>query len=491
MPPFLLLLLFTSSFIHGHAQSPPQTQGFISMLITQNGLDFVKDLLVKKAISSIVSLRLPNIEKGTRIPFLGNVYLVLSDVTIYEIDVASSVVKPGESGISIVGSGVSCNLSMSWYYAYSTWIGPVEISDQGLAHVQVEDMEVELSLGLENQEGSLDLKLKNCDSSVKDISIKLDGGASWLYQGIIDAFEGNIGSAVENAITKKLGNGISKLDSYLKSLPKEVPVDDNSSLNVTIINDVLLSESSVGFETNGLFIERNDSVHIPNLLHKNSKLPILCTNSSKMLAITLDEAVFNSASALYYDAKFMHWIVDQIPDQSLLNTAGWRFIIPQLYKKYPNHRMNLNISLSSPPVVEISNQKAGVHIFADLTIDVLEEDEVIPVACISLMIQASGLVKINGNNLVGTIRLDDFGMSLKWSNIGNLRMFLIQPAIWTIIETVFLPYANSHLSKGLPLPIIHGFTLQDAEIILSTSKVGVCSDVSFAESNKHFLPFIM
>jgi hypothetical protein len=42
------------------------------------------------------------------------------------------------------------------------------------------------------------------------------------------------------------------------------------------------------------------------------------------------------------------------------------------------------------------------------------------------MIQASGLVKINGNNLVGTIRLDSFGMSLKWSNIGNLRMYLIQ-----------------------------------------------------------------
>lgn len=109
------------------------------MLITQNGLDFVKDLLVRKAISSIISLHLPNIEKGTKIPFLGNVYLMLSDITIYQIDVASSVVKPGESGISIVASGVSCNLSMNWYYDYSTWIGPVKVSDQGLAHVQVSE----------------------------------------------------------------------------------------------------------------------------------------------------------------------------------------------------------------------------------------------------------------------------------------------------------------------------------------------------------------
>lgn len=125
----------------------------------------------------------------------------------------------------------------------------------------------------------------------------------FISNRIVDAFEGLIGSTVENAITKKLGKGISRLDSYLNSLPKEVPVDDHGSLNVTFVNDVLLSDSSVGLETNGLFIERRVSLPISNLCHKNSKLPILCINSSKMLAITLDEAVFNSASSLYYDVS--------------------------------------------------------------------------------------------------------------------------------------------------------------------------------------------
>uniref|UniRef100_A0A0R0GL08 Lipid-binding serum glycoprotein C-terminal domain-containing protein n=1 Tax=Glycine max TaxID=3847 RepID=A0A0R0GL08_SOYBN len=429
MAPFFVLFLLASSLTQGYAQFQPKNEAFISLLITQNGLDFVKELLVNKAISSLVSLRLPNIEKTAKIPVVGNVYMVLSNITIYHIDVPSSHVKPGETGISIIASGVTCNLSMNWYYSYSTWLVPVKISDRGRAEVQVEGMEVGLTLGLENQEGSLKLKLKDCGSNVKDISIKLDGGASWLYQGIVDAFEDKIGSTVENAIAKKLTKGISSLDSYLKSLPREVPVDDHASMNVTFVNDVLFSDSSVGFETNGLFIERKISLPILDLDHKNSKLPILCTNSSKMLGITLDEAVFNSATALYYDAKFMHWIVDQIPDQSLLNTAGWRFIVPQLYKKYPNHDMNLNVSLSSPPVVEISNQKAGATIFADMAIDVLEEDEVIPVACISLVIQGTGLVKIKGNNLVGSIRLNDFQMSLKWSNIGNLRMYLIQDVL--------------------------------------------------------------
>lgn len=44
-------------------------------------------------------------------------------------------------------------------------------------------MEIGLTLGLENQEGSLKLVLKDTGCYIKDISIKLDGGASWLYQG--------------------------------------------------------------------------------------------------------------------------------------------------------------------------------------------------------------------------------------------------------------------------------------------------------------------
>lgn len=81
----------------------------------------------------------------------------------------------------------------------------------------------------------------------------------------------------------------------------------------------------------------------------------------------------------------MQWIVDKVPDQSLMNTAGWRFIVPQLYKKYPNDDMNFNISLSSPPVIQISTHNVDATVYADLTIDVLEAGDVVPVACITLV----------------------------------------------------------------------------------------------------------
>ncbi|KAB5527684.1 hypothetical protein DKX38_021531 [Salix brachista] len=519
-----LFLLITCLLLIPSSQIQQEQEAFTTIVISQQGLDFLKNLLITQAISSIIPLKLPNITKTAKIPFLGNVRMLLSNITIYQLQVLNSYVKPGDTGLAIIASGTTCNLSMDWSYEYNTWIFPVEISDKGHASVQVEGMEVGLTLGLKNQEGTLKLALMDCGCYVKDLSIKLDGGASWVYQGMIDAFEEQIGSAVENAITKNLGEGILKLDLFLQSLPKEIPVDDDASINVTFVDNPSLSNSSVGFDINGLFTARK-KVPIPMYYYKNTLPSVLCTEPAKMLGISLDEAVFNSASALYYDrqkhvetdhwnshllllllksvllakpvAKFMQWIVDKIPDQSLLNTAGWRFIVPQLYKKYPNDDMNMNLTLSSPPILKISEHNLDATVYADLIIDVLEADQVIPVACISLVIRGSGSVGIAGNNLVirgsgsvgiagnnlvGSVKLNDFSMSLKWSNIGNLRMYLIQPLMWTLIQTVFVPNANTHLAKGFPLPIIHGFTVQNAEIIFSRSKITVCGDVVFGES---------
>ncbi|KAF3443371.1 hypothetical protein FNV43_RR13053 [Rhamnella rubrinervis] len=479
-PPTIFMLLIALFFIPTHTYVQSSDQTFTSVVISQQGLDFFKDLLTAKAISSIVSLRLPHIEKTVKIPFVGNVDMVLWNISINEIDVGSSYTKLGDSGIAIIASGLTCNLSMNWHYSYSTWLFPVVVSDEGRASIKVEGMEVGLTLGLGIQEGTLNLSLVDYGCAVQEISIILDGGESWLYQGMFNAFEEQIGSAVENAITKQLKEGSLKLDSFLQALPKEIPLDDTASLNVTFVNDPLLSNSSIGFEINGLVTPRQ-KVPVAKYYGKDSQ-PLLACSDSKMLGISLDEAVFNSASTSFFNAEFMKWIVDKIPDQSLLNTAGWRFIVPQLYKKYPNEDMNLNISLSSPPVITISeHQTIDVSICADLIIDVLEARKSIPVACISLVIRGSSLVKISGSNLAGSVKLNDFTMSLKWSNIGNLRMYLIQPMMWTIIQTVFLPYANSRLGKGFPLPIIHGFTLQNAELICSNSRVTVFGDVTYSE----------
>lgn len=365
-------------------------------------------------------------------------------------------------------------------------------------------MQVGLTLNLKIQEGSLKLSLAECGCFIQHLYIELDGGASWLYQGIVDVFAGKIESAVEEAITEKLKEAISKLDSTLASLPKEIPVDDITSLNVTFVNDLVLSNSSIGLEINGLFIPRDQmwkyKFYKDHLYHDKGLLQsekqklkffednlqnLSCEDPTKMMGILIDESVFHSASNLYFEAGYLQWIVDKIPDQALLNTAGWRFIIPQLYKKYPHDDMNLNVSFNSPPVLIFSRNNIDVTSNVDLIIDVLEGGQVVPVACILLEIQASGSVEIKGNNLVGKVKLRNFEMSLKWSNIGNLKMFLIQPFVRTVIQTVFLPYVNTRLWRGFRLPIVHGFTLKNARTSYLDSSIMVCSDATYTESDNY------
>ncbi|KAG5002037.1 hypothetical protein JHK87_023109 [Glycine soja] len=274
----------------------PLEESSISGVISDKGLEYAKELLIEK--------------------------VVLSDITIKDVQVNSSSVKTGESGGIVL-----VNLSMRWR--------------------------------------------------------------------LVDAFEGDIASAVEEGISEKIKEGIVNIDNLLQSLPEKISLDKTAALNVSFVGNPVLSKRKL--------------------------------------------------------------IIDELPDQNILNTAEWRFIVPQLYKRYPNDDMQLNISISSPQVIQVTYQDIGATIFVDITIDVLEDDEVIPVACISVEISASSAVEVEGNNTAGWLRLQTFSEYLTWSKIGKLRVHLIQSLMSSVLKTVVLPYLNFKLKRGFPLPIIDGY----------------------------------
>ncbi|XP_074320199.1 putative BPI/LBP family protein At1g04970 [Silene latifolia] len=459
-----------------HLQS--HKNGFISVTISEKGLDFVKDFLIDKAVSSITPLELPDIEKTVKIILIGKVKVVLSNIVIYHIDVSKSKVELDDDGVTITASKATANLSMDWMYTYKNWL--VQVTDKGKAFVQVEDLEVELTTGLKNKEGSLKLSVEESKCDVDDIDIKVEGGASWLYQGLVDAFSDHIENAVEKAILGKINEGVSKIGSLLASLPKEIKVDDTSELNVTFVGDPILDDASIGFMINGLFIPTHGALSSPHL-HQISKHSTPCYDHPKMIAMSLHEDVFNSASAVYFNAGLMKWRVDKIPDQSLLNTTKWIEVAPQLYKQYPNDKMVLDILSSSPPSVRVSDGKMEATVSGDVTINVLNDGEVIPVACVSLAFSASGFATISGNNLTGGIDLNEFSLSAKWSKIGNLQIDVIEPMISEVLKDGLLPQLNLFLMQGFPLPLIHGFQLRDAKVVYANSAITVCSDVVFVE----------
>ncbi|KAK9072257.1 hypothetical protein SSX86_008690 [Deinandra increscens subsp. villosa] len=466
--PILLLLFLISSPTHIES-------GFISFGVSQTGLQFAKNLLINTAISSLIPLQLPQIEQRVQIPLVGKVRMILSDIVIYEVNVSSSIVQPGETGVTIVASGATAGLRFDWSYSYSTWL--FEFSDSGVASVQVEGMEIGMTLGLYNQQGTLRLSPQDCGCYVSYISIKLDGGASWLYQGIVDFFEDDIISAVEDTITNKVIDAVRKLDSSFQSFSKEITFGDFATLNATITDGPIMSSTSLLIGIDGLFTQIDSNVtsggYEKSLLSKSS-----CNSPENMVAISVHENVLNSASLVYFNTNKMHWIVDNLPDQKLMNTAGWRFIIPKLYKEFPNDEMSLNFTVLSPPIIKVENEDIVATIYSDVLINVMDAGEVVPVACISMEIEASGFAGISLSTLSGGISLSKLTMSLKWSQIGTLHMVLVQSVMSTLIKSVIVPVVNLRLRIGYTLPDFHGYGLQNASIVYGDSKIIVCSDIA-------------
>ncbi|PKI77450.1 hypothetical protein CRG98_002056, partial [Punica granatum] len=73
-PSLLLIALCSLLMVSARTQLRPneeQPEGFISVLVSDKGLEFVKDLLVSEALSSIIPLQLPQIRKTVKVPVVG------------------------------------------------------------------------------------------------------------------------------------------------------------------------------------------------------------------------------------------------------------------------------------------------------------------------------------------------------------------------------------------------------------------------------------
>lgn len=79
----------------------------------------------------------------------------------------------------------------------------------------------------------------------------------------------------------------------------------------------------------------------------------------------------------------MHLVIGETKNGSILSTSDWKIILPELYKHYPDNKMVLNMSVTSPPAVKITENGIDATIQLEIAIDVQDSGEVLSVARIS------------------------------------------------------------------------------------------------------------
>eukprot|EP00250_Pteridium_aquilinum_P033291 c5411_g1_i1 orf=203-2092(-) len=456
----------------------------IWITLAQRGLDYLKDVLLTQVLETITPLPLPNITKTARIPFVGDVSASFTNVTLVHAEVPSSTIALGEIGVAMQASSVAANLTMDWQYEYHNMWLPGPVSDTGGADIKVVGMQAGVSVNMQEYMGTLQLSVLQCGTYIENLEVQLKGESSWLYQWLVDGLEDHMSTTIEEQLSGQIQEGVQNLNLFLLDTPQQVEVDDVSELNFTIVSEPIVSPTSLSIGVKGKFNSRTSTDPVFNDI---PKLPpgLVCNGNTKMVTIALSESVFKDGAALYYNADLLNWLVDKVPEQAFLNTSRWKFLIPQLYQQYPNQEIKLSFEVSAPPNITLTLDGVDMSAAAHMIIGVASNDSVVQVACVNIIVSASGLAGLNENNLTGRIALKDLSLDLEWSNVGKIHLTLVKVFVKTLVKDVLLPYVNLSLRRGFPLPIIPSMKLKDSTVDYGDGFLLVCTDVQYVKDMRN------
>ncbi|CAM6099422.1 unnamed protein product [Calypogeia fissa] len=446
--------------------------------LSEEGLEYVKDVLVGEILEEVTPLQISDINSRISTP-IGRIDTLISDIYLEGAAVYYSDIELTTYGVTIYAAGITATLEANWEYHYTASYVPWPVGDGGRAEVKVHGMQAGVTFNLQEDNGTLRLVVDEAGTYIEDLEITLQGGASWLYQWFIYAFDYNIRAAVEVALTQQMVKGAEQLDEWLLNLPRAVPIDDTSAIDVTVTHDPLLSPTYLSVGAKGQFVSLDKKNEYPEP-YVELQPGLFCDDSVKMVTIALSDYVLNSAAYVYYDSGELTWDVDNIPGKKYLNTASWRYIIPKLYKKYPNEDMILSFAVSSAPTVNITIDGIRANAGADMTIEVKDGGDIVPVACINLMVSFDAVAALNYANITGQATLDDLTLALKWSEIGSFPVYLVQATVRTLVQELVLPLINISLKSGFPIPMVAGVEIIDADLRYEDGYLFVCTDIHYS-----------
>ncbi|GJP31840.1 hypothetical protein CLOM_g19526 [Closterium sp. NIES-68] len=209
-----------------------------------------------------------------------------------------------------------------------------------------------------------------------------------------------------------------------------------------------------------------------------------CGEAGQMVALSLSQHLVASASQVYYEAAALAHTIDHLPDSfpwKLLNTKGWRWILPRMFREYPDADLVFRVNASQPPNATLTPGGIGLEVDALLTVTVLpgktwNQTDVIGVKMVAV---CAGTATVEGNNITAAVQLVKFQAQEQWSLVGNIPTHILQAIVSALSRTVLIPLLNHRLRSGFPLPFPTGISLANSSVHYCHGRLLVCSDLVY------------
>ncbi|KAI6652211.1 Bactericidal permeability-increasing protein [Oopsacas minuta] len=446
----------------------------LGLLVTKSGFYEISDITQK--ISEIApSIKFPDIGpfklKETHLFVDYDLNITLHDVKIHTINMSEFSIQPSEeSGLSILLK-MSVNLETNALLKGKMIVTLIPIPISGNPKVQVDIVNLDCAVSFKlkrNATGDFELEDGSLKSviSVSKLHIKFIGDTPeiWLLN-IIDLLV----SWGKNLIVKEIHRTLpSIIEQVLNSMDLVLHLEMagySNLIDLHLLYDPAFTNNYMEIQCNGtISLVRNTAVYP----HSPAKLPSLQQDLDNMLYVWVSNYTINSAIWAYYKADLLSLTISpyNLPNTAitskllhLLNTNFYEYLIPPLYRYYPNKNLTIYAAIGSPPGIAFYNDVIGISLNLTIDIKVNESNKFIPAMKFILAMEISS--SVNLTNYEDSLYLQPHVISFHH----NLRMLTANPILGNInklfelvnrllYDPFFVKSFNKLISNGYNLTAI-------------------------------------
>ncbi|XP_077940636.1 bactericidal permeability-increasing protein [Gasterosteus aculeatus] len=442
----------------------------VQVILTDKGLQYGKHLGAGWIQEKLPLVTFPDINGR----LLGSIYYTLSGVTITKCDLPEPSVEFYQevNGVKTSVSGLSVAVTGRWTTQFGL------IHDGGSFNLALFNMDVtsEVALGKDDG-GHLSVTSVHCNTRLQDVNMQFYGGASWMFNPLVDYFKGHIKSKIEAAICPAVDEYIANLEYHLQAMKVSFDVDENVTFDLPLISIPIVNASSMNLGLKGEFYSVRPRIDPPF----EAQPFTVEKQPGYMLSVGLSEFTLNSASFALHSAGLLQTIItdSMIPPNIPvhLNTSWMGPYVPQLPKMFPGLLMVLQIYAREVPMFSFQSGVVKLPIEGAVKAFAIQPNGTqIPLFKLHVDSQLGGKVWISDGRLKGSVAQDNFTLALASSEVGTFQTGALERAMKVGLSLGFVRL-NAELGKGAVLPRMKNAQLVNTVLGMEKGFVAIASDV--------------
>lgn len=457
----------------------------VKVAVTQNALTYLKDVALPIAEAAALTADIPDMTENVHVPVIGHVDLTLKNMKINRLSVKnSSVILHPSNGISVSVTGLDLDITLDWHYRESSW---PHIADSGSGEGSTTSASalVYFNVGSDST-GHPTAKISTCSLDMSSLSIKLHGGASWLYDIVIDLFHKKIVQALDSGVCKALTTDVqAQIDTFLSEVPVQHVLGDYLAIDYSLYNPngiVITSDDIlIGSCAGEFFPKGGQPGQAPG---KPVNMPNSVTNTQFQIFVTDFSVESLGFAAVKSGLAEMTVTKDMVPSlaKDFFVTDFYGQYAPGIIDKY-GEGTDCALFLAihqTPDVIFTTKDGVDVKAGAELTIRAQNKDGKFEDAfTILLTCDIDGDAKVNNTVIYGELTDVSATATLVQSHIGNVDIDGINDLVQFALS-MGLDAVNEILAKGTPLPTLPGVQFVNPSIIYRDDYIVVATNIKYS-----------